>query len=149
VATLAEEQRGPVPKLAAARAPGGPGAPARARGALAGIGDGVVVAVDAVLVAAHRRRNRGEWGRRAAGEGGRGGIPAAARARPGREGLRPPHALGRDGAPTPRAPLPVMGVRARVGVAAQDPQSGGGGDLEELVRASSEREDRLRMISRR
>ena len=76
VATLAEEQRGPVPEpaaAAAAPAPGGAGTGARARGALAGIEDGVEVAVDPVVVAVHRRRNRGEWGRRAAGAGGRGG----------------------------------------------------------------------------
>ena len=74
VATLAEEQRGPVPEPAApAAAPAPGGAGARARGALAGIEDGVEVTVDPVVVAVHRRRNRGEWGRRVAGAGGRGG----------------------------------------------------------------------------
>jgi hypothetical protein len=63
VAALAEEQRGPVPAPASAPAPGG--ARGRGRDALAGIEDGVEIAVDPVVVAVHRRRrNRGEWGPR-------------------------------------------------------------------------------------
>uniref|UniRef100_A0A0A9CQZ6 Uncharacterized protein n=1 Tax=Arundo donax TaxID=35708 RepID=A0A0A9CQZ6_ARUDO len=59
VPPLAEEERGPVPAPASAHGGGG---------ALAGIEDGVEVAVDPVVVAVHRRRDRGEWARR-----GRGG----------------------------------------------------------------------------
>jgi hypothetical protein len=57
VAALAEEERGPVPAPAPAPA-------SRGGRALAGIEDGVEVAVDPVVVAVHgRRRNRGERGR--------------------------------------------------------------------------------------
>jgi hypothetical protein len=55
VAALAQEQRGPVPAAATAASPAPGGA-----GALAGIEDGVEVAVDPVVVAVHRRRDRGE-----------------------------------------------------------------------------------------